>query len=344
MRDLEKQKNLELIFKTLKRDVDPVIKELLFLNVDPEFRELLEYQISTGGKRLRPALAIAGCLLLGGKLEDVLYPAAGLEILHNYSLIVDDIIDHSDIRRGKLTTWRKFGQTIAQCVAIDYSGTVLQAASRSSQPKAVSEIFARTIKFLTEGEILDILFEQSGREKDSYITQHRYLEISEGDYLKMVSRKTASLFQTCCEIGGICAQAEEKQIKALKNYGFNLGLAFQIRDDILDIFGEEEKFGKEIGKDIKENKGGNIVFIFALQGLGSQGKERVLEAIKKKDNSRADVQEVIKLIKGTKAHAKAYAMGERFVQKARKNLETLPQNQWNDFLKEITDFVMEREK
>ncbi|HDM31846.1 MAG TPA: polyprenyl synthetase family protein, partial [bacterium] len=251
---------LDLI-KRYSKMVEKPMKEILGSFLERKFQKLAFYQISTGGKRLRPALSILSCQLLGGKIKDVLYPAAGIEILHNYTLIVDDIIDHSFLRRNQPTLWFKFGTSMAECLGMIYAASIFQAAQRSKFPSKINEIFALTLKKITQGEILDILFERAGRENEPYIFENRYFEISEKDYLKMVSQKTAALFEAACQVGGVSANGKKKEIQALRNYGFNLGIAFQIRDDFLDIFGEEKKFGKKIGKDIEERKGGNLLIL-----------------------------------------------------------------------------------
>jgi len=284
------------------------------------------------------------CQLLGGKIKDVLYPAAGLEILHNYSLIVDDIIDNSILRRGKPTAWAKFGKSIAQCIGIDYPAAAFQAANRSKEPIKISELFARTMKTIVDGEILDILFEQQGREDESYVVKNRYQNITEKDYFEMVNKKTAALFQTCCEAGGICAGAKEKELKVLRNYGFNLGIAFQITDDILDIFGEKGSTTKKIGRDIRERKEGNIIIHFALKKLSKRKKQRILRIMRKKEIKNKDIKEAVKLINQTRSRQKAYQFGQKFVEKAKKNLNSLSKNKWNDILREIAGFAIEREK
>lgn len=337
-------KNLSFIFKKVTKIIDPKIKEILALSIDKKTQKLVNYQIEVGGKRLRPTLTILSCLTCGGKINDVLYPAAGLEILHNYSLIVDDIIDNSTLRRGKLTSWAKFGRSIAECIGIDYAAAAFQASNRSKKAIEISEIFSQTIKTVVEGEILDILFEQSGREYEKYVVENRYRKISQKDYLKMVSRKTAALFQTCSEVGGISAGAKKRELEALKNYGFNLGIAFQIKDDILDIFGEKKKFGKKIGKDIEERKLGNIVIFQALKELPQSKRKKVLAALRKKEIKDKDIKETIKIIKKTKAREKAFLLGEKYIQRAKENLKILPKNKWNEVLSDIADFVIERDK
>jgi geranylgeranyl diphosphate synthase type I len=337
-------KNLEVFFKKVAKIIDPKIKKVLDIYIGKKTQKLLNYQIETGGKRFRPALAVASCLVCGGKIKNVLYPAAGLEILHNYTLIVDDIIDNSDLRRGRATTWFKFGRSIAQCVGIDYSAAVFQTANKSKKPIKTSELFAKALKAIVDGEILDILFEQSGRSDEKYINANRYKKITQQDYFKMINQKTVTLIRVCCEIGGISAGANKSKIDALKNYGFNLGIAFQIKDDILDVYGEEKKFGKKIGNDIKERKLGNIVIFYALKELPQLKRKEVLTILRKGRIRNKDIKEAIEVIKGTKAKEKASLLGEKYIQKAKKSLKFLPKNKWNEVLNKIADFVIERNK
>lgn len=338
------KKELSLFLKETAAMVNPIIQELLESYVDKKFHELINYQAATGGKRFRPALTIISSKVLGGKIKDVLYPASGLEILHNSTLIVDDIIDHSQLRRNKPTVWFKFGQSIAECMGVDYLAAAFEGANHSKKPAMISEIFAKTLKTVINGEILDILFEQHGRQEEPYVIKNRYHKITKQKYYEMIGRKTASLAQSCCEVGGICAKASGRRLKTLKDYGFNLGMAFQIRDDVLDIFGDEKKFGKKIGKDIEERKLGNIVILFALIELSRSGKEKFLRIIRKKEIRNKDIKEAMKLIKKTRAHEKACGLAEDFAAKAKEQLKLLPQNKWNKALKGLADFAVQREK
>ena len=341
---LKNRKELNSLLKKTAKTVDPIIQELLESYIDKKFHKLINYQVFTGGKRFRPALTIISSKLLGGKIKNVLYSAAGLEVLHNCTLIVDDIIDHSELRRKKLTTWSKFGKSLAECMGLDYLAAAFEGANRSKKPVVISEIFAETLKIILNGEILDILFEQRGREEEPYIVKNRYYKITKQKYYEMVGRKTASLAQSCCEVGGICAGASNKQLEALKDYGFNLGIAFQIRDDILDIFGEEKKFGKKIGKDIEERKLGNIVILSALSELSKPEKEKILKIIRKKEIKNKDIKEAIKLIKKTNSYQETCRLAESFVEKAKESLKLLPKNKWNKILENLADFVIQRER
>jgi len=332
------------IFQELAAPVEPKVLEILGRDIEEKNKEIVNYQISTGGKRLRPILTILSCLLMGGTSQDALAPAAGVEMIHNYSLIIDDIIDNSVLRRKKPTTWFKFGKSIAQCIAVDYSAAVHQAANLSKNPILVSEIFSRSLKVLVDGEILDVLFEQKGRDDEPYIVKNRFSNISATDYLDMVRKKTAYLFQTCAEVGGISASANGEQLEALRKYGYNLGVAFQIKDDILDIFGKEETFGKEIGKDIVERKLGNIVLLYTLKDLSPIDRVKFLRILREEKRQKQDFQEAIELINKAESLQKAMALGENYVVKAKESLNKLPQNKWNKVLSDIADMALAREK
>ncbi len=330
------QEDLKKEFKTIAHKVEPVLERILLNNVDKQFHQMVLHQVSTGGKRLRPGLAIVCCQMLGGNIKDVIYPAAGLEILHNYTLIVDDIIDHSVVRRNEPTTWQKFGKSMAECVAISFSASIFETAIHSPESIKVSSLFSQTLKTVTNGEIIDILFERAGREGELYVVKNRAKDISQNQYLDMIAQKTASLIKASCLVGGICAKANQKQLKALKDYGFNLGMAFQIQDDILDIFGDRKKLGKKIGGDIEEGKGGNIVVLYA--------KSKELQSILKQDKvSSGDIKKALDLINKTKALEKAEELAKQYIKKAQVALKLLPQNKENQILSAISNFIIQRD-
>ena len=334
---------VEILFLKYSKLVDPVIKQILSKGIDRETREIIHYQIDTGGKRLRPSLAILSCLACGGRIQDTLNSAAGLEILHNYTLIMDDIIDHSEKRRNQPTTWKKFGRSFAECAAMDYSAAIFEAAARSKNSSVISKIFSSTLKRVVEGEIRDILFEQAGRKDERYAISNRYKSISFEDYFSMVTNKTASLFQASCEIGAIEAGANKKTRIAFQNYGKFLGIAFQIIDDILDIYGGRN-FGKPIGKDISEHKLGNYVILRALKNLNPQGKRISLEILKKDGIAAVDIEQIMELINKTNAKEEGLILAKNYIRKAKYNLASLPKTKWITLLDKTADFITIRNR
>ena len=306
----------------MKQKVDPIIKKMLAQGVRTQTRELLHYQIITGGKRLRPALAITSCLACGGKLKDALYPAAALEILHTYTLIIDDIIDNSPTRRGKPTTWKKFGRSFAECAGLDYGAAILQTVLGTKQPNEIGTILANTWKEIIDGEILDILYEQSSKHQEPFARLNRKTTISFREYQEMIGHKTASLFRASCEIGAIAAQAPQKENEALKTYGWNFGLAFQISDDILDLYGTNT--GKPRGQDIREHKLGNIVILLALRDLPHKQQNHLRNILKKGTPQNKDLNEAIALIQQSSAKQKAFQLLSLHTKKAQQALCQLP--------------------
>src|SRR5450759_2702457 len=215
------QTNLKEKLNEISQAVEPVIKKLLTQGVEESTSDLVFYQCKLGGKRIRPALVVLSGQVFGGELEGLLYPAASVEILHNSTLIIDDIIDHSDVRRDQPTTWKKYGKSIAECVAFDYLAAVFAGISNVNNGAKLVDLYSKTLKVIIDGEIKDILFERSGREDEDFVVNNRYKTISKDDYFKMISQKTAVLLQACCKAGAIFANASDSQVEQMGDFGYN---------------------------------------------------------------------------------------------------------------------------
>ena len=323
--------------------VDPVIEEYLLRDADPEFHEAILYPIRTGGKRLRPALTLASALAVGGCVEDALPAAAAVELAHNYSLIFDDIIDHSELRRGKPTLWKKYGISTAILVAVHYRESIAQALGDTRDPRTFSSIMARTLKLLVEGERLDVLFEQSGRGDEPYVVERRRSVVTLDDYLDMVYKKTGALIETACVFGALSGDGGAREVEALRRYGANLGIAFQVGDDIIDIFGREEVTGKKVGKDIEEHKLGNVVVILALEELSQSEGEELRSILRAERVGREELERAIDIISKTRARSRAEELRRRYVQEALQALSVLPSSEGREMLRALAEFVASRE-
>lgn len=218
-----------------------------------ELYEPVKYILSIGGKRIRPALVLLACDMFAGSVDSALHPATAIEIFHNFTLVHDDIMDKSELRRGKDTVHIRWDQNIAIL-----SGDVMSIlASRflNNSPGAVlrgvHDVFTKTAIQVCEGQQLDMNFEKR-------------LTVSEEEYLKMIELKTAVLIAASLKIGGMLGGASEKEANNLYNFGRDLGIAFQLQDDLLDTYGDPEIFGKKPGMDIVDNKK-TLLMIRALQ-------------------------------------------------------------------------------
>ena len=204
----------------------------------------LRYMISLGGKQLRPRLCLTTYALFSEEFNDeILQPAAGLEVFHNFTLIHDDIMDKSPVRRGKATVWTKWGEDGAilsgDVMCIDSYRRISKAPAKVLPQ--VLELFCTTSAQVCEGQQLDMDFEELP-------------EVPMGRYMKMIGLKTGVLIACAAKMGALIGGAPEDVCDSLYDYGYALGLAFQVADDYLDAFGDRQVFGKPIGGDIVANK------------------------------------------------------------------------------------------
>ena len=205
--------------------------------------EPIKYALSAGGKRIRPVLTLMGCEAFGGKEEDALRPAMGIEMFHNFTLLHDDVMDKSDMRRGRPTVHKKFDYNAAILSGDTMLTLATQLISKVTDDKLrkVLDTFNDMAIKVYEGQRLDMDFETSDH-------------INLDDYIEMIEGKTGSLLGAAVKIGALIGGASEKDADLIYEYGVKTGLAFQIQDDWLDTFGDSTTFGKPIGGDIKNGK------------------------------------------------------------------------------------------
>jgi len=231
--------NLDLISKRLEGFAHDLPSEPSSL-YDP-----IAYTLGLGGKRVRPMLTLLGCELFGCPANQAIDIAAAVEVFHNFSLIHDDIMDQAPIRRGRPTVYKAWNTNIAILSGDATLVKAYQLIVNSQLPEfakvKVLEVFNRVALDVCEGQQFDMDFESNS-------------EISIAQYLKMIELKTAVLLGGALQMGAIVAGAADKDAQLIYDFGRNLGLAFQLQDDLLDVFSTNEKFGKQVGGDIKSNK------------------------------------------------------------------------------------------
>ncbi len=329
------------VLGTLGSQVDEKMHELLAINASKDFQEVVFHQIQAGGKRIRPALTLLFCQATGGTTEEALSSAAAVELTHNYSLILDDIIDDADIRRNLPTTWKKYGLNFGILASTHYREAIEEGSLQSPNHLAISRIIADTIRELIEGERLDVLFEQLPSDED-YTEKHRFRDVTLVDYETMIGYKTAALIRAACEIGVICTGGSRNLQKAAREFGWKAGIAFQMADDVLDLFAEEAKLGKKLGKDIYEHKLGNIVILYALPLLSPKKRAFVLNVLRSATPTESNVGKVITLLKQTTASETVQKKAKQLVNDAKKALKAFPNKKATKLLEALVDFIYQR--
>ena len=244
-----------------------VEKAMVNLSYESEASKLIEpvkYILSIGGKRLRPVISLMSCNLFNDKINDALLPAIGLEIFHNYTLVHDDIMDQAAMRRNSPTVHTKWGinqAILSGDVMSSIAAEYIAAAPLAVLPK-ILKTYNKTATEVCIGQQLDMDFE-----KTTYITQD--------EYLRMIELKTAVLIATSMKIGAIIGGGSEKDVDLISEFGRNLGLSFQIQDDLLDVYGDISSFGKRTGGDIVTNKK-TFLLLKALE-LASGEQQKLLQ-------------------------------------------------------------------
>jgi len=226
----------------------------------------IHYILSQDGKRIRPRLVNLSAELFGVEAEEVRHVAAAFEMLHNFTLIHDDIMDEAPIRRGQPTVYKQWNSNIAilagDALAIMALQELLKAPCDDATKIRISDLFARTSLEICEGQQYDLDFETM---------EH----VSIDDYIKMIRLKTAVMLAGCLQSGAIFAKASDADQQALYDFGINIGIAFQLKDDILDLYSDTQVFGKIKGGDIKENKK-TYLYLTALQDADEKQRESLL--------------------------------------------------------------------
>jgi octaprenyl-diphosphate synthase len=288
------------------------------------------YLRASGGKRIRPSLLVLSNYAVGGtgSKDNVIKLATVMEMLHTATLVHDDIIDNADTRRNRASVNARFGN---QSAVLMGDWLYMSAFETSLQERSLEilDILTRLTRKMTEGELIQLTL--LGR-----------TNITEAEYFDVLQRKTAYLFSACCEIGAILGKAAPEQQKALRDYGMNLGMAFQLADDWLDFMADEEILGKASGADLLEGKLTLPLLLLVQEDSAVQADlEKIIYQGDYKEISRESLLEKLEkhgTLEETRRRAYTYA------ENARKNLEVLPVSKYREALEEIPTYMIERNK
>lgn len=317
--------------------VNEEIEKMISSKEFPNLYDGMVYAFQTGGKRIRPFLCLITCKVLGGDIRKALPFAVSLELIHNSTLIHDDIEDEDEIRRNFPTVWKKYG--VAHGINIG-DGLIFKAYENlfkskkyltSEEVLKLSEVLTNVVMRIIEGQNMEFNFR-----KRNVITIE--------ECMGMIWRKAGILFGTALWGGAFIANASEKVCEILLDYGKKIGSAFQIRDDILNLTGKKEKYGKEIGGDIKEGKR-TLIIIHCLSSCNKTEREKMLKILKKSRSRTTDkdVEFAMKLIKKYNSINFAQKYSEKLVKEAKESVREIQNLKLKNVLEELADYFIKRE-
>ncbi len=287
---------------------------------------IARYILRQKGKKIRPLLVLLTAKVAGGINERTYRGAVLVELLHTATLVHDDVVDNADKRRGFWSINAIFKNKAAVLMG-DYLLSRGLMIAVDGEDFDFLNVITNTVKRMSEGELLQI-------------QKTRKLNIDEETYFKVISDKTASLLETCCQIGAMSATDNKEQHEAMKNFGTNLGIAFQIRDDILDYDGAASLIGKPVGGDIKEKKI-TLPLIYSLNQVDKE-EAKIIKRLIKDGNKKENITRVIEFVRRNKGIEYASETAFNFSEKAKKSLECFPSSPPKMALESLIDFVINR--
>lgn len=316
--------------------VDNFIEELLESRKPEVLYDAAKHIIKAGGKRLRPYLVLKSCEVVGGD-PDVAVPfAAAIEVLHNFTLIHDDIMDNSDLRRGVQTVHKRWGLPYGIASGDLLFAKVYEAITKHapigivpcSVVKACIERVTDAAIAICEGQVLDVSYTQLS-------------DMSEEDYFSMVSGKTAALFKACAEVGAVVGGGSTKEVERLGGYAWKAGIAFQLVDDYLDVTADERTLGKPVGSDLREGKK-TLIVIHALHHASPEEIKKIECVLGAKDASSSDIKAACELLGSLGSLSYTIDYARKYAEEAKKMLGIFPDSEAKRDLLELVDYYVER--
>jgi octaprenyl-diphosphate synthase len=288
---------------------------------------LAEHLIAAGGKRLRPLLTVGAGRLAGGRGDAALKLAAAVEFIHTATLLHDDVVDSSQLRRGKVAAHLIWGAPSSVLVGDFLFARAFELMVETGSLQAL-EILARASRVIAEGEVLQL-------------TRAHDLKLSQATYLEIIGAKTAELFAAAAEAGAVSAGADDRRATALRAFGHSLGLAFQLADDALDYAGVTETLGKNAGDDFREGKA-TLPLILAIARSGPREADFWERVIGRKEQTESDFRRARELVVGTGALEATLDLATDHAEAAKSALALFPAGEWREALHSLADFAVSR--
>ena len=318
------KKNADFVNKFLRKE----------LNGDPkQLYDAASHLIIHGGKRLRPYLVLKSCQMLGGKQSDAISAASAVEMIHNFTLVHDDIMDNDEMRHGVTTTHKKFDIPLAILAGdVLYSKAYNTISSKSKlssnyTTQLVSKL-SKTCIEICEGQVDDIKFAENKRIP------------TEKEYVKMIEKKTAVLFEVSCAMGAICAKRKQKDVKNLSAFGRNLGIAFQITDDLIGIIGDSKITKKPVGNDIREGKK-SLPIILAIKKARGQNRTKIIRVFGNSGASKQQINLAVNVIRSLGVEKEVRDIALKYAQRAEKSISSYTGSAKNE-MTGLLNFVTKR--
>ena len=318
------KKNAGVVNKFLKKELKGNPKQLY---------DAASHLIIHGGKRLRPYLVLKSCQMLGGKQSDAISAASAVEMIHNFTLVHDDIMDNDEMRHGVTTTHKKFDIPLAILAGdVLYSKAYNTISSKSKlssnyTTQLVSKLSKACIE-ICEGQVNDIKFAENKRIP------------TEKEYIKMIEKKTAVLFEVSCAMGAICAKRKQKDVKNLSAFGKNLGIAFQITDDLIGIIGDSKITKKPVGNDIREGKK-SLPIILAIKKARGQNRTKIMRVFGNSGASKQQINLAVNVIRSLGVEKEVRDIALKYAQRAEKSISSYTGSAKNE-MTGLLNFVTKR--
>jgi geranylgeranyl diphosphate synthase type I len=288
--------------------------------------------IVNGGKRLRPYMVIKSCQILKGKVSNAMPAASAVEMVHNFSLVHDDIMDNDEMRHGVPTVHKKFGMPIAILAGDVLFSKAFQIITDSKlSPTATTQLVSRLAKAcvdICEGQLLDVKMAEEKKIP------------SQTEYITMIGKKTAALFDVSCAMGAICATNKPKDISNLSSFGKNLGIAFQITDDLIGVMGDTKITKKPVGNDLREGKK-SLPILMAIKSAKGNDKKIILKAFGNSKISRKDLNKAVDVIRSLGIEESVRKQALKYAEKAEKSLGNYSGSAKTELIT-LLDFVVKR--
>jgi octaprenyl-diphosphate synthase len=323
--------DLAQIFEPIRADLDRVEQEFArhIQSRVALIPEMGKYIQKSGGKRVRPAVLLMAARLSGYTGDKAVLNASVVEFIHTATLVHDDIIDGADVRRGRLAVHSRWGNDITVLLG-DYLYIKSMGMALTQDSLEIVRLLCDVTLRMIEGELYQL-------------TKSGDVDITEDEHFEIIRRKTAYLFGGCAQIGGVLGKIGKEHEQALREFGFNLGIAFQVVDDLLDYTADETALGKPVGGDLREGKV-TLPIIYLLQRGGEEADRLIRTVVTDRAVSKEQWRDIVRLLREHGTPDMAYAKALEYATRAKSVLDVFPPSRERDALVALADYVLSRDR